>query len=242
MRRADRLLQIIQILRRERAPVSGGAMAAELEVSLRTVYRDMVALEASGVPIRGEAGVGYVLEAGFDLPPLMFSTDELEAVMLGLRMVEGRGDAVLSRAARDTVAKIAAVLPGSLQDEFIDVPLFAPVFEPFPQEHIELPALRAALRAGQVVEIAYQVPGRVPERRSIWPIVLGFFQHSRVLGAWCELRRDFRNFRADRILEMAVTERMIPKPRRRLFAEWRQHQRAEMEKYEAERAAAGGQA
>ncbi|MBA5776686.1 YafY family transcriptional regulator [Stappia sp. F7233] len=242
MRRADRLLQIIQILRRERAPVSGGAIAGELEVSLRTVYRDMVALEASGVPIRGEAGVGYVLEAGFDLPPLMFSTDELEAVMLGLRMVEGRGDAVLSRAARDTVAKIAAVLPGSLKDEFIEVPLFAPVYEPFPREHIELPELRAALRAGQVVEITYQVPGRPAERRSIWPCVLGFFQQSRVLGAWCELRQDFRNFRTDRILDMTVTERMIPKPRRQLFAEWRRHQQAEMERCEAEQAIVGGQA
>src|SRR5690606_27148140 len=102
MRRADRLLQIIQILRRESRPVSGRAIAEELEVSLRTLYRDMVALEATGVPIRGEAGVGYVLEPGYDMPPLIFTGDELEAVMLGLRIVEKRGDQMLSRAARDT--------------------------------------------------------------------------------------------------------------------------------------------
>lgn len=240
MRRADRLLQIIQVLRREARPVSGRSIAEELEISLRTLYRDMVALEAAGVPIRGEAGVGYVLEAGYDLPPLMFSTEELEAVMLGLRMVEGRGDRVLSQAARDTVAKIAAVLPASLRDEFIDVPLFAPVFEPFPEEAIELPELRAALRGGEIVEIFYQVPDQLPERRRIWPVVMGFFQQSRVLGAWCELRGDFRSFRTDRILEMRLTGEKMPQSRKRLFAEWKKHQQAEMEKYNgAQRPAAG---
>ncbi len=240
MRRADRLLQIIQVLRREARPVSGRFVADELEVSLRTLYRDMVALEAAGVPIRGEAGVGYVLEAGYDLPPLMFNTDELEAVMLGLRMVEGRGDKALSLAARDTVAKIAAVLPGSLRDEFIDVPLFAPVFEPFPDEKIELPELRAALRGGEIVEILYQVPEQAPQRRRIWPVVMGFFQQSRVLGAWCELRQDFRSFRTDRIWEMRLTGERMPESRKRLFAEWKKHQMAEIEKYnDGQRTAAG---
>ncbi len=114
MRRADRLLQIVQILRRNRRPVAASAIASECEVSLRTLYRDMVALEASGVPVRGEAGVGYVLEGGYDLPPLMFNADEVEAIMLGARMVDGRADAALSRAARDVIAKIEAVLPPTL--------------------------------------------------------------------------------------------------------------------------------
>ncbi|MXN64491.1 HTH domain-containing protein [Stappia sp. GBMRC 2046] len=235
MRRADRLLQIIQVLRRERRPVSGRYIAEELEVSLRTIYRDMVALEASGVPIRGEAGVGYILEAGYDLPPMMFDTDEMEAVMLGLRMAESRGDAALAKAARNAVAKIAAVLPATMRDEFIEIPLYAPVFEPFPQERIELPELRAALRSGQIVEILYQVPDRMPERRRIWPIVLGFFQQSRVLGAWCELRQDFRNFRTDRIIEMTVTNRRTPVNRQKLFSDWNEQQLQELERYKQER-------
>ncbi len=233
MRRADRLLQIIQILRRESRPVSGRAIAEELEVSLRTLYRDMVALEATGVPIRGEAGVGYVLEPGYDMPPLIFTGDELEAVMLGLRIVEKRGDQMLSRAARDTVAKIAAVLPPALRQEFVDVPLFAPGFEPYPPERIDVAELRAALRSGRRVEILYQVPERAPERRRIWPIVLAFFQHARVLAAWCELRQDFRNFRTDRILEMAVLDDRIPRPRQRLLAEWRAQGEAEACAYRA---------
>ena len=111
MRRAEGLLQIIQILRRERRPVSGCAIAAELEVSLRTTYRDIVTLQASGVPVIGEPGIGYVLEKGYDLPPLMFTSEELEIVILGLRMAGGRGDASITRTARDTVAEISAILP-----------------------------------------------------------------------------------------------------------------------------------
>ncbi|WP_425087263.1 helix-turn-helix transcriptional regulator [Stappia sp.] len=220
MRRADRLLQIIQVLRRARGPVSGGAIARELEVSLRTVYRDIVSLQASGVPVRGEAGIGYVLEDGYDLPPLMFNAEELEIVMLGLRMAEGRGDAAIVRTARDAVAKIASVLPGGLRDSFLDAPLYAPPPGTLPADRIELVRLREALRSGYKVEILYQVPGRAPERRVIWPIVLAFFERARVLAAWCELRNDFRNFRTDRMLEMTVLEARPPRGRKRLYAEW----------------------
>ena len=128
MRRADRLLQIIQILRRANGPVAASRMAEELEVSQRTLYRDMASLESSGVPIRGEAGIGYVLEEGYDMPPLMFNASELEALMLGARMLDGRVDDSLSRAAKDAVAKIAAVVPKDLRDVLIDTPLFAPQF------------------------------------------------------------------------------------------------------------------
>ena len=220
MRRADRLLQIIQVMRRARGPVSGGAIARELEVSLRTVYRDIVSLQASGVPVRGEAGIGYVLEDGYDLPPLMFNAEELEIVMLGLRMAEGRGDAAIVRTARDAVAKIASVLPGGLRDGFLDAPLYAPPPGVLPADRIELVRLREALRSGYKVEILYQVPGRAPERRVIWPIVLAFFERARVLAAWCELRNDFRNFRTDRMLEMTVLEARPPRGRKRLYAEW----------------------
>lgn len=220
MRRADRLLQIIQVLRRARGPVSGGAIARELEVSLRTVYRDIVSLQASGVPVRGEAGIGYVLEDGYDLPPLMFNAEELEIVMLGLRMAEGRGDRAIVRTARDAVAKIASVLPDGLRSGFLDAPLYAPSPGTLPADRIELVRLREALRSGHKVEILYQVPERTPERRVIWPIVLAFFERARVLAAWCELRNDFRNFRTDRMLEMTVLEARPPRGRKRLYAEW----------------------
>ncbi|SDU13285.1 YafY family protein [Stappia sp. ES.058] len=220
MRRADRLLQIIQVMRRARGPVSGREIARELEVSLRTVYRDIVALEASGVPVRGEAGIGYVLEDGYDLPPLMFSAEELEIVMLGLRMAETRGDDAISRTARDAVAKIAAVLPGGLRDGFLDAPLYAPSPDALPKDRIELGRLREGLRSGHKVEILYQVPGRDPERRVVWPIVLAFFERARVLAAWCELRQDYRSFRTDRMLEMTVLDAKPPRGRKRLYAEW----------------------
>ncbi|MBA4613323.1 YafY family transcriptional regulator [Stappia taiwanensis] len=226
MRRADRLLQIIQILRRSRGPVSGGAMARELEVSLRTLYRDMVALEASGVPVRGEAGIGYVLEDGYDLPPLMFTAEELETVMLGLRMAEAKGDAALGRAARDAVAKIAAVLPEGLRASFIDAPLYAPSPAPVPADIIDPSLLRAALRSEQKVEILYQVPERAPERRVVWPIVLAFFERARVMAAYCELRQDFRNFRTDRMLELKVLDSRSPRSRKRLYADWWRQVRA----------------
>lgn len=227
MRRADRLLQVLQILRRYRRPVSGAAISAELEVSLRTLYRDIAALQASGVPVVGEAGVGYVLEEGYDLPPLMFTAEELEIVMLGLRMVEGRGDAAIRRTARDAVAKIATVLPDGLRDGFLDAPLYAPPPCELPGDRIELLRLREALRLERKVEILYQVPDRAPERRVIWPIVLAFFEHARVLAAWCELRQNYRNFRTDRMLEMTVLEARPPRGRKRLYAEWRRHRMEE---------------
>lgn len=220
MRRADRLLQILQILRRARAPVSGAAIAEELEVSLRTIYRDIAALEGTGVPVRGEAGIGYVLEEGYDLPPLMFTAEELEVVMLGLRMAEGRGDAALARTARDAVAKIATVLPAHLREGFLDAPLYAPSAALPPEDRICLARLREGLRSGRKLEIVYQVPGRAPERRVVWPIVLAFFERARVLAAWCELRGAYRNFRSDRILSMEVLEARPPRARSWLYRDW----------------------
>ncbi|RVM02193.1 helix-turn-helix transcriptional regulator, partial [Sinorhizobium meliloti] len=160
MRRADRLLQIIQILRRERRPISGRTIASELEVSLRTIYRDIAALEASGVPILGEPSVGYVLQDGYDLPPLMFSTDELEIVMLGLRMVGARGDIEINTTARDVVAKIAAILPDAKRSEFLNAPLLAPGPEVLPEDGPVLLQLRGAMKANRKVEILYHAADR----------------------------------------------------------------------------------
>lgn len=228
MRRADRLLQIIQILRRERKPLSGGAIADELEVSLRTIYRDIFALQSSGVPVIGEAGIGYVLEKGYDLPPLMFTSEELEIIMLGLRMAGKGGDTAIVRTARDAVAKIAAILPESLRLQFLDAPLLAPPYgDAPPDDGVTLMSMREALRLECKVEILYQVPEQAPERRIVWPIVIAFFERARVLAAWCELRQAYRYFRTDRILKMRMLDAPIPRGRKHLYAKWRKHEEME---------------
>ena len=194
MRRADRLLQLLQILRRHRRPVTGETIAGELEVSLRTVYRDIAALIGQRVPVRGEAGIGYVLDDGFDMPPLMFTVDELEAVMLGLRWVGRRGDGQLSRAARDSVAKIGAVLPAGLKPYLFDASLIVP-----PRFASIEPAMRSMWHAAQRHPRGAQ--GRHPLCRScptprpdrtIWPIALAYYEAKRLLVAWCEMREAFR--------------------------------------------------
>lgn len=197
MRRADRLLQIVQILRRRRRPTTADSLAEELDVSVRTVYRDMGALLAGGVPVAGEAGIGYVLRAGYDLPPLMFTIEEIEAVVLGARMVAKTGDAPLARAAEDAVAKIAAVLPGALRDELERTALYAP--DAGRTTPIDLAPVRAAIRRERKLKIAYRDGAERATERRIWPLLVAFLGEAALLGAWCELRQDFRTFRADRI-------------------------------------------
>jgi predicted DNA-binding transcriptional regulator YafY len=211
---------LLQALRGRRRPVTAAALAETLEVSERTIYRDIATLTASGAPIAGEAGVGYVLKPGFFLPPLMFSVDEVEAIMLGLRYVDQRGDAVLTGAASSARAKIAAVLPAEGQ-----ATLSAPLTMPgpplrFPDNAVPLALLRAAIRAQHRLDIAYVDAQGRRSRRTVWPIQLGFMDSARVLGAWCERRRDFRTFRTDRILSAAEGER-YPARRNDLLREFR---------------------
>lgn len=221
MRRADRLLQIVQILRRERKPVSAQLIAAELEVTVRTIYRDMTALESINVPVRGEAGVGYVLEDGYDLPPLIFDSEELEALVLGMRFVHLHGDPDQILAAKNVVTKIAAVLPENLRTELFGISLYAP-----PRSSIDVKPMvdtrkmREALRAKKVVEISYRDEGGRHTERAIWPISLGYFETTRIVVAWCEMREDFRSFRLDRIERMTLTDRAIPRVQAVLLKEW----------------------
>ena len=223
MRRADRLLQIIQILRRQNGPIAAARMAEELEVSLRTLYRDMASLESTGVPIRGEAGVGYILEDGYDMPPLMFTASELEAVMLGARLLDGRVDEALSRAAKDAVAKIASSIPDKLRDALIDAPLFAPIFVARELLQIDMVDIRRALRTESQVEIEYlDLKGNQSER-TIWPVLMSFFEQTTVIAAWCTLRNDFRTFRIDRISRFHVLDKRLPRPRKTLFVEWKKN-------------------
>lgn len=229
MQRTERLLALVQILRRHRRPVTAEAIAREFDVSVRTVYRDILQMQGQGVPIRGEAGIGYVLDPGFDLPPLMFSADELEALMLGARFVEERADPALVRAAQDAVAKIHAVLPPALKPVFLEAPVMTPAWRRAAPERIDLGLVRRALRAGLKLDLDYSDEQGRATRRTVWPITIAYMDASRILVAWCELRQDFRSFRTDRI--QAIGERTDRYPARRsvLLKTWQAGHRKERE-------------
>jgi predicted DNA-binding transcriptional regulator YafY len=221
MRRADRLFQIIQILRRTRRPVTAEAIAAELEVSKRTLYRDVADLVGQRVPIRGEAGIGYVLDGDFDMPPLMLTPDEIEAAVLGAQWVAARGDPVLAQAARDLVAKIEAAVPERLRP-FVEEPASgSPPRRAREPEGVDMAKARAAIHGGRKIRIAYRdEQGRASER-TIWPVMIGYFETVRLLAAWCELRQDFRHFRIDRIASADFLDERYPARRADLRTRWR---------------------
>ena len=198
--RSTRLLSLLQSLRARRHPVTAAALARELEVSERTIYRDLSDLAAQGAPIQGEAGIGYVLRPGLFLPPLMLTEDETEAVLLGLRYVDQRGDEVLTSAAASAKAKIAAILSNEMR-ETAEAPLSipGPPAEAFPENKVPLTVLRSAIRARLRLAITYVDEQGQRSDRVVWPVQLGFMDRARVLTGWCELRQAFRFFRTDRI-------------------------------------------
>ena len=198
MRRADRLFQIVQYLRGGRL-VTARTLAERLEVSERTIYRDVADLAASGVPIDGEAGVGYILRSGFDLPPLMFTRDELAALTLGARFVKAWGGARLALAAEEALVKIEAVLPDDEKRAVSDTNLFAIGYS-LPEETRQVvDQLDIAIRERRRVHIVYNALGGETSERDLRPLGLYHWGKVWTLASWCELRQDFRNFRADRI-------------------------------------------
>jgi len=212
MRRADRLFRLVQILRR-RDITTARRLAGELEVSERTVYRDIVDLTASGVPIRGEAGVGYAIDHGFDMPPLMFTIEEIEALALGARMVEGWCGRELATAARDVLAKVEQVLPRHLGDRLARTALFVPDLGwTLPGSEL-LADLRTAIRDQHKVRIAYTDAAGEHTTRQVRPLGVFFWGAIATVAGWCELRAAFRNFRLDRIesLEVLGTS-FVPEP------------------------------
>jgi len=209
VRRADRLFQIVQRLR-GRGPVTAATLARELEVSPRTIYRDVQDLVLSGVPVQGEAGVGYALPRSFDLPPLMFDEDEIEALVLGARIVESWADAELARAARNVLSKVESVLPARLRDRIPDAALFAPGFHVRAAANAGLASLRAAIKGRRKVTLAYRDRADASTSRTVQPLGVFYWGASWSLGAWCELRRDFRNFRLDRVTKLEVTDETFP--------------------------------
>lgn len=227
MSRAERLLELMQCLRRHRHPVSGSALAEELGISLRTIYRDIASLQAQGAQIEGEPGIGYVLRPGFTLPPLMFSEEEIEAISLGTQWVASRTDSSLSKAARNALAKISAVLTPELRRKLADSTLQVGPLGPCGSSltnDVELELIRTAIRSEYKITIQYQDEKGDKSTRTIWPFVLGFFERVQVVGAWCELRQSFRHFRADRLLSVDILETSYPRRRHDLLKEWQQLQ------------------
>lgn len=224
MSRAERLLELMQCLRRRRHPVSGKALAGELGVSLRTLYRDIASLQAQGAHIEGEPGVGYVLQPGFLLPPLMFSAPELEALMLGARWVARRTDSELARDAHNALSKIAAVLPPDLRQSLHDSALLVGPSDAVQAGLDCLPVLRRAIRQERKLLVRYRDQQERESERVIWPFALGFFDRVRMVSAWCELRQALRHFRVDRFLAMEPLEQRYPVRRQALLKQWREEQ------------------
>ena len=230
MRRADRLFQIIQILRRHRGPVIAELIAEELETSKRTVYRDIADLMAQRVPIRGEAGVGYVLENGFDLPPLMLTQDEVEAAVLGAQWVASRGDPELARAALDLIAKIGATVPERLRPLVLEPATRAVPNHRSQPDRLDMAATRRAIHAGRKIRLVYRDEQERETERTVWPFAVGYHEAVRLLLAWCELRQDFRSFRTDRTTTAVFLEERYPDRPAALRAKWRAHAMAEGER------------
>lgn len=201
MRRAERLFEIILLLRRRKV-VKARELAERLEVSERTIYRDVQALIASRVPIDGEAGVGYSLRPGFELPPLMFRADELEALVFGARIVQGWCDREMARAAEAALTRLEPTLPSHLQHLLGDATLWAPVDRRRPGLAFDLAALRAAVRARRKIRFRYRDEHGAETARCVQPITLWFYGPVWLAGAWCELRDDLRFFRLDRMREV----------------------------------------
>jgi predicted DNA-binding transcriptional regulator YafY len=222
MPRSDRLLELIQFLRTRRRAVGGAQLADEFGVSLRTIYRDIQTLIDRGAPIEGQAGVGYVLRPGFSVPPLMFSSDEIEAIVLGSQMVARSADVALSKAARNALAKITAVLPPGRGDEADKSGVLAGPINSAAVESVDLAPIRNAIRTERKIQITYRDEAGVQTERRIWPILLTFCATKRLLAAWCELRGSYRQFRTDRLVTLAETGESYPRRRHDLVKEWRE--------------------
>lgn len=230
MRRGDRLFELIEILRQAGGPISGAQIAAQLEVSPRTVYRDIAALMAQRVPIRGEAGVGYVLEAGFHMPPLMLTADEFEAAVLGAQWVQSRAEPELAAAANSLMNKIAAVAPERLQCSLLEpVTSVAPVLPS--TEALSAAQIRLAIRSRSKILLRYRDAQDQQSTRVVWPILLGYRDAGRILAAWCEQRAAYRYFRTERIERGEVLKDNIPRRMAQLRAGWRTAMAAERLRY-----------
>jgi predicted DNA-binding transcriptional regulator YafY len=222
MRRADRLFDIIQVLRTASRPVTAAVLAAELEVTPRTVYRDIATLQARRVPIEGAPGLGYVLRRGFDLPPLMFTGEEVEAIVVAVRLLRRTGDIGLQDAAASVLSKIEVVLPEAMHSH-LAAPAALVCGHGAPTPRIaDLSMIRGAIRDERKLRIDYVDHGGQPSSRTIWPFAVAYYLEATLINAWCELRDDFRHFRADRVQSLSALDEGFPVPGRTLITRWQE--------------------
>jgi len=199
-------------------------------VSKRTVYRDIASLMGQRVPISGEPGIGYILERGFDMPPLMLTSDELDAAVLGASWVSSRGEPGLAKAAHSLLAKIEAVLPVALRP-YIAEPATSTAPVARVVERVDASLLRHAIRSGHKVAFGYEDDHGAASHRIVWPVLLGYRDSGRIMAAWCELRGAFRYFRTDRMVEVIILEDRVPKRRAVLRGLWQAAMDEERERY-----------
>jgi len=227
MKKTERLFRIIDRLRGHKTAVTADVLAMEMGVSVRTIYRDMKTLEHQAIPVEGEAGVGYMLGAGFDAPPLSFDRDEIDALTIGLRLVGREADPILQGAALSALEKIRTI--SNVPDELGHTPIYAPSFGH--HEHLHLMSvMRLAMRNATIMDLEYEALSGARTLRTVKPLALIFFPNAHLLAAWCELRQDFRNFRMDKILSARDSGRNFSAEKPKLLRIYQAYVRDEMAK------------
>ena len=222
------MFEIIQMLRSNNVPLTAASIATTLEVTKRTVYRDISALQAMRVPIEGEAGIGYVMRRGFDLPPLMFDAEEVEAIVVALDLLGRTGDRTLLTAAKRARAKIATVLPGDSDRSLAECSLYASSWHAIPGSIVQPSLLRRAIRDETKLLLTYADSEGQTTVRTVKPVAVIYYVEVIILAAWCELRGDFRHFRIDRILACTLNGEKFLGQSEKLRSVWREKQTALM--------------
>jgi predicted DNA-binding transcriptional regulator YafY len=220
MRRADRLFDIIQALRGAKRPLTAQALAARLEVTPRTVYRDIAILQARRVPIEGAAGVGYMLRRGYDLPPLMFTTDEAEAIAIGVRMVRRLRDDALHAAGESVLAKLTAVVPETMRTALAEPRIWISDGSAARPKGVDLAEIRSAIRASRKLLLRYVDEQGRSSRRTVRPIAMVYYVDATLIAAWCELRGDYRHFRVERVASCVALDAFFADQAERHRVEW----------------------
>ncbi|MEN8935636.1 helix-turn-helix transcriptional regulator [Planktotalea arctica] len=221
MSRAERLLSLMDEFRTHRRPVSGTDLAQNLGVSIRTLYRDIASLRALGADIEGEPGVGYVLNSGFMLPPIMFTVEEVDALVLGSLWVADKADRPMAEAARKAMARLTAVMPVELSDRTEAKYLDVTPGHHGEHESIDMAAIRSAIHHERKIRVTYTDATGKASERVIWPFFISYLDGARMISAWCELRDSIRHFRTDRMVSLTEMPTRYPRRRHDLIKDWR---------------------
>lgn len=227
MTKAERLLEIIRILHNRKYAVTAKELSLTFGISMRSIYRDIISLQQQGIPVDGEAGVGYILRNGYTLPPLMFTIDEIEALVAGTKWIISTGDTTLAESAKNAMQKIKDIVPLTLKDTIHETPILIG-YKKRPRIEKELiQAIHDSIKKNEKLAINYLDGLNAESERVVWPIALGYFDHTVVLAAWCELRKAFRHFRVDRVTKWLRTYEKYPRMHAQLFKEWQYDQNIE---------------